>query len=85
MSVRIQNLLHFVTSISMILLITGCALAQTGQDDKTKPAEGKKPTMTLKGIRVDDWMFGVAACAGAYCSPVSSAVPGGAFAPVGKE
>ncbi len=36
-------------------------------------------------LRGDDWMFGVSACAGEYCSPVSSAVPGGAFEPVGKE
>jgi hypothetical protein len=36
-------------------------------------------------VRGDDWMFGVAACAGQYCSPVSSAVPGGAFEPVWKE
>jgi hypothetical protein len=38
----------------------------------------------VKKLRGDDWMFGVAACAGEYCSPVSSAVPGGAFEPVGK-
>lgn len=38
----------------------------------------------IKNLRGDDWMFGVAACAGEYCSPVSSAVPGGAFEPVGK-
>ncbi len=36
-------------------------------------------------LRGDDWLFGVAACAGDYCSPVSSAVPGGAFAPVAKD
>jgi hypothetical protein len=36
-------------------------------------------------LRGDDWMFGVAACAGDYCSPVASAVPGGAFVPVAKE
>ncbi|PKP92378.1 MAG: peptidase M28 [Alphaproteobacteria bacterium HGW-Alphaproteobacteria-14] len=36
-------------------------------------------------LRGDDWLFGVAACVGDYCSPVSSAVPGGAFEPVGKE
>lgn len=39
-------------------------------------------------VRGDDWLFGVAACAGEvgqFCSPVSSAVPGGAFEPVGKE
>jgi hypothetical protein len=36
-------------------------------------------------LRGDDWMLGVMACTGTYCSPVSSAVPGGAFEPVGKE
>jgi hypothetical protein len=38
----------------------------------------------LDGVRGDDWIFGVAACAGEWCSPVSSAVPGGAFEPVAK-
>lgn len=36
-------------------------------------------------LRGDDWIFGIAACDGKYCSPVSSAVPGGAFEPVAKE
>ena len=36
-------------------------------------------------LRGDDWLFGVAACADGYCSPVSSAVPGGAFEPVARE
>jgi hypothetical protein len=36
-------------------------------------------------LRGDDWIFGVAACDGEYCSPVSSAVLGGAFEPVAKE
>lgn len=36
-------------------------------------------------LRGDDWLFGVTACTGAYCSPVSSAVPGGAFEPVTQE
>ncbi|RNJ64376.1 MAG: M28 family peptidase [Porphyrobacter sp. IPPAS B-1204] len=40
---------------------------------------------TLEGVRGDDWIFGVAACDGEYCSPVASAVPGGAFEPVAKE
>ncbi len=40
---------------------------------------------SFPGVRGDDWIFGVAACAGMYCSPVASAVPGGAFEPVGKE
>jgi len=39
----------------------------------------------LPGIRGDDWIFGVAACAGDHCSPISSAVPGGAFAPLPQE
>lgn len=39
----------------------------------------------IRKLRGDDWMFGVAACADTYCSPVSSAVPGGAFEPVAKE
>lgn len=38
-------------------------------------------TLPLRG---DDWLFGMQACKGAYCSPVSSAVPGGAFEPVAQ-
>ena len=37
---------------------------------------------TLKGIRVDDWVFGVSSVSkDGYESPVASAVPGGAFRP----
>jgi len=37
-------------------------------------------TIALRG---DDWLFGLQACsADGYCSPISSAVPGGAFEPV---
>lgn len=32
--------------------------------------------------RGDDYIFGVSACNGSYCSPVSSAVPGGGFYPL---
>lgn len=43
----------------------------------------------VKALRGDDWMFGISSCAwspeGSFCSPVSSAVPGGAFEPVAKE
>jgi Zn-dependent M28 family amino/carboxypeptidase len=36
----------------------------------------------LKGIRVDDWVFGVSSVSkGGFESPVASAVPGGAFKP----
>jgi hypothetical protein len=39
-------------------------------------------TAVLKGVRVDDWVFGVSAVsADGYESPVASAVPGGAFRP----
>ena len=46
---------------------------------------GGRPLTHIQKLRGDDWMFGVASCAGEWCSPVASAVPGGAFAPVGKE
>ncbi|MEQ8411941.1 MAG: M28 family peptidase [Erythrobacter sp.] len=39
-------------------------------------------TVSLRG---DDWLFGVAACNGEYCSPVSTAVPGGAFEPLERS
>jgi len=35
-------------------------------------------------LRGDDWLFGVSACNGDYCSPIASAVPGGAFEPVAQ-
>ncbi|MDY7098963.1 MAG: hypothetical protein SXU28_12565 [Pseudomonadota bacterium] len=34
------------------------------------------------GLRGDDWLFGISACNDGFCSPVSSAVPGGAFEPL---
>jgi hypothetical protein len=38
--------------------------------------------ITLKGIRVDDWVFGVSSVGKeGFESPVASAVPGGAFRP----
>ena len=40
----------------------------------------------LKGVRVDDWVFGVSWVSGdGYESPVSSAVPGGAWKPLAKS
>ena len=48
------------------------------------PASGTTYKVSVP-LRGDDWLFGVQACNGAYCSPVSSAVPGGAFEPVGEE
>ncbi|WP_265561812.1 M20/M25/M40 family metallo-hydrolase [Sphingomicrobium arenosum] len=41
--------------------------------------------VVLEGVRVDDWMFGVAsASAEHHYSPVVSAVPGGDFAPIAE-
>ncbi|QIL02035.1 M20/M25/M40 family metallo-hydrolase [Sphingomonas sinipercae] len=41
--------------------------------------------VVLKGVRVDDWVFGVASVSrDGYESPVASAVPGGAFKPYMK-
>lgn len=41
-------------------------------------------SLIFNNLRGDDWLFGVAACAGDDCSPVASAVPGGAFAPAAQ-
>ncbi|MCJ7420675.1 M20/M25/M40 family metallo-hydrolase [Sphingomicrobium astaxanthinifaciens] len=42
--------------------------------------------VVLEGIRVDDWMFGVASASTEHLySPVVSAVPGGDFAPIVEE
>ncbi|HEV2866656.1 MAG TPA: M28 family peptidase [Allosphingosinicella sp.] len=51
--------------------------------DRCPPIEGDEQLATfLRGIRVDDWVFGVSSVsADGYESPVASAVPGGAFAP----
>jgi len=46
------------------------------------PAAGSWCGIVLKGIRVDDWVFGVSSVSkDGYESPVASAVPGGAFKP----
>lgn len=47
-------------------------------------ATSGEQSIIFNNIRGDDWLFGVAACAGDVCSPVASAVPGGAFAPVAE-
>lgn len=40
----------------------------------------------LRGVRGDDWIFGVSACTeDGLCSPVSSAVPAGQFAPIAAQ
>ena len=53
---------------------------QTGRRDA--PGSGSTRGRVLKGIRVDDWVFGVSSVSkDGYESPVASAVPGGAFKP----
>ncbi len=52
----------------------------TGQRDG--PGSGVTLGNVLKGVRVDDWLFGVSSVSkDGYESPVASAVPGGAFKP----
>jgi len=58
------------------------APAWDGDEVILVPAPTDTKVMPYRG---DDWIFGASACAGSYCSPVSSAVPGGAFEPVAKE
>lgn len=49
-------------------------------------ATDSKFVVELTGVRGDDWIFGVSSCsADGHCSPASSAVPGGAFAPIPQE
>ncbi|MEO7603135.1 MAG: M28 family peptidase [Sphingomicrobium sp.] len=48
-------------------------------------APGHSYECTLKGTRVDDWVFGVSSVsADGFGSPIASAVPGGAFKPFVK-
>jgi hypothetical protein len=52
---------------------------------QARPTEGQPSAETVSvtlPLRGDDWLFGVASCNADYCSPVASAVPGGAFAPI---
>ena len=48
------------------------------------PATGDDAITIAVPLRGDDWLFGVSSCNGSYCSPVASAVPGGAFAPLSQ-
>jgi hypothetical protein len=53
--------------------------------DKPVIAQVVASSAKLDGVRGDDWIFGVSACAAdGACSPVASAVPGGAFEPLAK-
>ena len=53
-----------------------------GQWEDSVRVPGTATGHVLKGVRVDDWVFGVSSVsADGYESPVASAVPGGAFTP----
>ncbi|HUE79014.1 MAG TPA: M20/M25/M40 family metallo-hydrolase [Sphingomicrobium sp.] len=61
-----------------------CPLAEHSGGTMPWSSEWTRPPCkaVLKGIRVDDWVFGVSSVsADGYESPVASAVPGGAFKP----
>jgi hypothetical protein len=63
------------------------AIVTSENPSAAKPvAAAKDRTFSyVADVRGDDWIFGVSACsAGGACSPVASAVPGGAFAPLAK-
>ncbi|WP_298466476.1 M28 family peptidase [uncultured Erythrobacter sp.] len=56
---------------------------QTVFEEIVSSLDGDVFRSRMERVRGDDWIFGVASCNSAWvCSPVSSAVPGGAFEPV---
>jgi hypothetical protein len=55
---------------------------------KTAPVSARVTgtSVKLKGVRGDDWLFGVSAVgANGVQSPIAAAVPGGAFAPLSDK
>src|SRR5205085_12682798 len=68
-----------------------CGLAEHTSSEPNVPKDGNQfisawtfppCKVVLKGIRVDDWVFGVSSVSkDGFESPVASAVPGGAFKP----
>lgn len=62
------------------------ASVSDGENDPVVIASSDQVQVEFTGIRGDDWIFGVSACStDSYCSPVASAVPGGAFEPIPQE
>lgn len=61
------------------------SLATIDETDVAQAVRGQFTGLRLDRVRGDDWIFGVSACNGEFCSPVSSAVPGGAFEPVERR
>jgi Zn-dependent M28 family amino/carboxypeptidase len=64
------------------LLDAGCAIIPYGVKGRAAPVRPNRCGYTLKGVRVDDFVFGVSSVSkDGYESPVASATPGGAFRP----
>jgi acetylornithine deacetylase/succinyl-diaminopimelate desuccinylase-like protein len=64
----------------------GCVLARLPLRLHGEYIEAFDWKVVLKGIRVDDWVFGVSSVSpDGFESPVASAVPGGAFKPWTKQ
>jgi len=60
----------------------GPAVSVCGEPPPSHPCAPPLNQTTLRGVRVDDWVFGVSSVAADGSeSPVASAVPGGAFRP----
>jgi hypothetical protein len=59
-----------------------CIFIATHGKRVLEEADKSRCSEVLKGIRVDDWVFGVSSVSkDGFESPVASAVPGGAFEP----
>ena len=61
---------------------SGCFIVLTENRTRSEESWSYACKVVLRGIRVDDWVFGVSSVSkDGYESPVASAVPGGAFRP----
>jgi hypothetical protein len=62
--------------------VTGVYRCAEERNGVARDCQAPPSQVILRGIRVDDWVFGVSSVStDGYESPVSSAVPGGAFRP----
>ncbi len=62
------------------------ATSETSSSAAPVTPERERKFSYVAKLRGDDWIFGVSACAAdGACSPVASAVPGGAFVPLARS
>jgi peptidase M28-like protein len=72
---------HYSGEFDCVILALGTRDPATGKTVAAYPDPVCEPVV-LKGVRVDDWVFGVSSVSkDGFESPVASAVPGGAFKP----